>query len=94
MHDDVGSAFKGIYDLVKVSLFTITISNLNYTDVQIVNNSCPPIVKILFSFRENKYNLRYFQEMKQQKMKTIRIALETALYHPPQLSFLGYKFTI
>ena len=94
MHDDAGSAFKGFYDLVKVFLFTITISSLNYTGVQIVNDSCPPIVKILFSFRENKYNLRNFQEMKQQKIETIRIALETALYRHPQLSFLGYKFFI
>ena len=67
MHDDTGGAFESFYDLVKVSLFTITISNLNYTGVQIVNDICPPFVKILFSFRENKYNLRNFQEMKQQK---------------------------
>ena len=44
---------------VKVSVFTITSSPiLNYTDVQILNGICPPIVKMLCSFRENKYNLR------------------------------------
>ena len=67
MHDDAGDAFKGFYDLVKMSLFTIAISNLNYTGVQTVNDICPRIVKILFNFKENKYNLRNFQEMKQQK---------------------------
>ena len=62
---DAGSPFRGFYDLAKVSLFTITIPNLNYTGAQIVNDICPPIVKILFSFRENKCNLRNFHEMKQ-----------------------------
>ena len=31
------STFKGFYDLVKVSVFAITISNLNYR--RVVNNS-------------------------------------------------------
>ena len=44
------SKFKGFYDLVKVSVFATTISNLNYRRVQnnlkyrIVNNIYPPIL--------------------------------------------------
>ena len=76
------STIKGFYDLVKLSVFAITISNLNYRRVQ----KCPPIVKMFFSFIENKYNLRNFQKMKQEKIEPIRIGLETALYHALQLA--------
>ena len=31
---------------------------------KVVNNICPPIMKIFFDFRENKYNIRKFQEMR------------------------------
>ena len=75
------STFTSCYDFVKVSVFTIQYQIL-ITDVyRIVNDICPPIVKILFSFRENKYNLRNFQEMNQERIETIRTGLETALYH-------------
>ena len=55
---------------------------------EVVDNTCPPIMKTFFSFRENRYNIRKFKEMRQQKVRTIRYGLETALYHAPQLSFL------
>ena len=32
-----------------------------------------------FYFRENRKNIRKFEEMRQQKVKTIRYGLETAL---------------
>ena len=60
----------------------------------IVNDICPPIVKILFSFTENKYNLRNFQEMKQKQIEPIRIGLEKVFYHALKLSYLGYKVII
>ena len=47
-----------------------------------------------FSFIENKYNLRNFQEMKQKKIEPIRIGLETTLYRALKLSYLGYKVII
>ena len=31
---------------------------------KVVNNICPPIMKIFFDFRENTYNIRKFQEMR------------------------------
>ena len=46
--------------LTKVSVF------------KIVNDLCPLTVKILLSFRENKYKPKIFQEIKQQKkVKTV-----------------------
>ena len=38
-----------------------------------------------FYFRENRKKIRKFEEMRQQKVKTIRYGLETALYRAPQL---------
>ena len=42
-------------------------------------------MKTFFDFRENKYNIRKFQEMRHQKVRTVRFDLETALYHALQL---------
>ena len=52
---------------------------------KVVNNNCPPIMKTFFDFRENRYSIRKFQEMRQQKVRTVRYGLETALYRAPQL---------
>ena len=60
------------------------------------NNICPPIMNTFFDFREHRYNIRKFQEMRQQKVRSIRYVsdmcpicvrygLETALYRAPQL---------
>ena len=48
----------------------------------------------MFSFTENKYNLRNFQEMKQKQIEPIRIGLEKVFYHALKLSYLGYKVII
>ena len=40
---------------------------------------------------KNKYNLRSFEKMKQQKIKAIRFGLETALYYASQLNCPEYK---
>ena len=59
---------------------------------KILNDIYPPIMKIFFLVLEkNKYNLRNFKKMNQQKIKTIRFGLETALYCALQLSFPKYK---
>ena len=50
-----------------------------------VNNICPIIITTFFDFRESRYNIRKFQEMKQQKVRTVRYGLETAPYRAPQL---------
>ena len=50
-----------------------------------MNNICPPIMKTFFDFTENRYNIKKFQEIRQQKVRIIRYGLETALYRTPQL---------
>ena len=52
---------------------------------KVVNNICPPIMKTFFDFRENRYNNRKFQEMRQRKLRTVWYGLETALYRAPPL---------
>ena len=42
-------------------------------------------MKSFFDFRQNRYNIRKFHEMRQQKVRTVRYGLETALYRAPQL---------
>ena len=42
-------------------------------------------MKKFFDFRENRYNIRKSQEMRQQKVRTVRYGLKTALYRAPQL---------
>ena len=41
-------------------------------------------MKTFFDFRENRYSIRKFQEMRQQKVRTVRYGLKTALYRAPQ----------
>ena len=36
---------------------------------KVVNNICPPIMKTFCNFKENRCNIRKFQEMKQQQQK-------------------------
>ena len=47
---------------------------LNFTTevFKVDNNICPPIVKTFFDFNENRYNIRKFQELRQQKVRTVR----------------------
>ena len=53
-----------------------------------MSNICSPIKKAFFDFRENRYNIGKFQEMKQQKIRTVRYGFQTALYRSPQIWFL------
>ena len=42
-------------------------------------------MKTFFDFRENRYSIRKFQEMRQQKVRTVQYGLETALYRAPEV---------
>ena len=75
-----------------VSIHHKNIQILTTEVFKVVNNTCPPIMKTFFDFRENRYSIRKFQEMRQQKVRTVRYGLETALYRAPQLwSSDGFK---
>ena len=50
-----------------------------------MNNICPPVMETFFDFRESRCNIKNFQEMRQQKVRTIRYGIETAFYRAPQL---------
>ena len=41
-------------------------------------------MKAFFDFRENRYNIRKFQEIRQQKIGTVQYGRETALYRARQ----------
>ena len=47
--------------------------------VSIHHKNISPIMKTFFDFRENRYNSRKFQEMRQQKVRIVRWDLETGL---------------
>ena len=82
--------FKNFCNVLEVLVFkNKNIQTLTTEVLKVVNNIGPPIMKNFFDFRENRYSIRKFQEMRQQKVRTIRYGLETALYRDPQLwSFL------
>ena len=64
---------------VYVSIHRKNIQTLTTEVFKVANNTCPPIVKTFFDFNENRYNIRKFQELRQQKVRTVRYGLETAL---------------
>ena len=68
-----------------VSIHHKNIQTLTTEEFKVVNNICPPIMNTFFDFMENRYNIRKFQEMRQQKVRTVRCSLKTALYRAPQL---------
>ena len=86
--------FKNFCNVLEVLVFkNKNIQTLTTEVLKVVNNIGPPIMKNFFDFRENRYSIRKFQEMRQQKVRTIRYGLETALYRDPQLwSFLPADF--
>ena len=53
--------------------------------LKVVNKIFPSVMKTFFDFRENRYSIIKFQEMRQQKIKTVRYGLETVLYSAPEL---------
>ena len=68
-----------------VSIHYKNIQTLTVEVFKVVNKIFPPVVRAFFDFRENRYNIRKFPEMRQQKVRTVRYGLETALYGAPQL---------
>ena len=68
-----------------VSIHHKNIQILTTEVFKVANNTCLLIMKAFFDFRENRYSIRKFQEARQQKVRTVRYGLETALYRAPQL---------
>ena len=85
-YNDTSSTFQELPQHNRsVSIHHENIQVLTMEVFKVVNNTCHPIMKTVFDFRENRYSIRKFQEMIQQKVRTVRYGLETALYCAPQL---------
>ena len=85
VYKDTSSTFQELLHRNRsVSIDHKNIQTLTTEVFKVVNNICPPIMKTFCNFKENRCNIRIFQEMKQQKKRTVRYVLETALYHAPQ----------
>ena len=86
VYNDTSSTFQELLQRNRsVSIHHKNIQTLTTEVFKVVNNICPPIMKTFFDFRENRYNIRKFQEMRQQKVRTVRYGLETAFYRALQL---------
>ena len=73
VYSDTSSTFQKFLQRNRsVSIHHKNIQTLTTEVSELVNNICPPIVKTLFDFRENRYNIKKFQEMRQQNVRTIR----------------------
>ena len=83
---DTSSTFQELLQRNRsVSIHHKNVQTLTTGVFKVVNNICPPVMKTFFDFRKNSYNIRKFQKMRQQKVRTVRYGLETALYRAPQL---------
>ena len=86
VYNDTNSTFQELLKRNRsVSIHHKNIHTLTMEVFKVVNSICQPFMKTFFDFRENRYNIRKFQEMRQQKVRTVRYGLETALYRAPQL---------
>ena len=89
VYNDTSSTFQELLKRNRsVSIHHNNIQILTTEVFKVVNNTCPPIMNPFFDFRENRYSIRKFQEMRQQTVRTVRYGLETALYRAPQLRSL------
>ena len=89
VYNDTSSTFQELLKRNRsVSIHHNDIQILTTEVFKVMNNACPPIMKTFFDFKENRYSIRKFQEMRQQTVRTVRYGLETALYRTPQLRSL------
>ena len=80
VYNDTRSTFQELLQRIRsVSIHHKNIQTLTTEVFKVVNNIGPPIMKKFFDFKENRYSIRKFQEIRQQKVRTIRYGLETAL---------------
>ena len=71
-YNDTSSTFQEFLQRnTSVSIHHKNIQILTTEVFKVVNNICPPIMKTFFDFRENRYNNRKFQEMRQRKLRTV-----------------------
>ena len=64
--------FNNFCSKIEVSVFTVVVHRCRI-------NICRSMMTTFFDFKENRYNITKFQEMRQQKVRTVRYDLKTAL---------------
>ena len=73
VYNDASSIFQELLQRIRiVSVHHENIQTLTTEVFKVVNNICPSIMKTFSDFRENRCNIRKFQEMRQQKIRTAR----------------------
>ena len=68
VYNDTSSTFQEL--LKRNRSFSIhhkSTQTLNTEMFKVMHSICPPIMKIFFDLRENRYNIKKFQEIRQQK---------------------------
>ena len=72
VYDDTSSTFQELLQRNRsISIHHQNIQTLAMEVFKVVIKICPPIMKTFFDFRENRYNIRKFQEIRQQKVRTV-----------------------
>ena len=86
VYNDTCSTFQELLQRNRsVCIHYKNIQTLTKEVFKVLKNICPPIIKIFFDYRQNSHNIKKFQEMRQQKVRTAHYGLETAFYRAPQL---------
>ena len=71
VYNDTSSTFQELLQRNRsVSIHHKNIQTLTTEVFKVV--ACPSIMETFFDFRENKYSIRKFQEMRQQEVRTVR----------------------
>ena len=86
VYNDTSSTFQELLQRNgSASIHHKNIQTLTTEVFKVVSNICLPVIKAFFDFRETRYNIRKFQIMRQQKVRTVRYGLKTPLYRAPHL---------
>ena len=84
--DDFASDFKTLLQNNNdISNHHRNIQTLLIELYKIRNGLAPPLVESMFHIRNNRYNLRHFQEFATERKRTVDYGLETLSYRAPQL---------
>ena len=80
VYNDTGIPFQELGQRVRSAIIHHKNNQTLTTKVfKVMNNICPPIMKIFCDFRENRYSLRKFQEMRQQNIRTVPYGFKRTL---------------
>ena len=86
VNDDENSDFKSLLEMNnEVSIHHRNLQVLMTELYKIKQNISVPIMENMFQVRENKYNLRHFQEFETERKRTINYSIESLSYRGPQL---------